>query len=201
MSYLNNSKTLFLASILLVWSATVNFSGYFSYLTFVERNVTGSWSTCFCELMRCRWFHRCQLISGSRIGFKGAFKGPTHFIFLSLSTWGPRVMNTGDYIHQRLTPWQVCASVFVSVVASLTNTCCRFIFQSFRRGSLKPIGFGHDSQRDSQFGRPLQISHCRFICRMPPYMSWDSETEADVVSCGWQERTSAFALWNQYSTA
>lgn len=79
------------------------------------------------------------------------------------------------------------AHISAPAVASLTHTCRQFTFHSFRQGSLKLVGLGgggNDSQRASQFGRPTQISHCGFICRMPPYMSWDSGTEADVLHVG-----------------
>lgn len=95
------------------------------------------------------------------------------------------------------TSWQVLASIIVSVLAALTHTCHQFTFHRFKRRSLKPIWLG-GSSRDSQWlqlsGRPLPISHCWFICWMPPYMSWDSKKEADVALCGWREHTSAFSL-------
>lgn len=58
--------------------------------------------------MHCRCFHRGELISGPRIGFKRAFRGPGYSIFLFLPTRDPLVISMKDYTHVWLTSWHIC---------------------------------------------------------------------------------------------
>lgn len=94
------------------------------------------------------------------------------------------------------TSWQVWASIFASAVAPHAHTRpVQFTFHRFSSLKLVRLGGGsRDSQRVWLSGRPPRISHCWFICWMPPYMSWDSQKEADVASSGWREHTCTFGL-------